>query len=89
MTDVKKGYCIHCSEFIKDDDNDKRCSCKAKKGYVTQNAHRKLACNDYVEIPDDCKSCYLRGKCDLNYKQTCVCWGFGQNWRIELKKLKV
>lgn len=88
ITVIKKGYCIHCKNFIKDNENDKRCSCKAKKGYITQNAHRKLACKDYDEMPDKCKGCHDRGKCDLDYDKTSSCWVFGQNWRTELEVQK-
>lgn len=53
LSDVKndpKGRCVDCFEFIPDDENMKHCHCKQKKGYVTMNALRKLACKEYREM---------------------------------------
>jgi len=53
LSDVKKcprGRCIDCWEFIPNNEDMKACSCKEKKGYMTQNALRSLACKEYREL---------------------------------------
>lgn len=53
LSEVKnhpKGRCIDCNEFIADNEDMKACSCKVKKGYITMNALRKLACKEYSEV---------------------------------------
>jgi hypothetical protein len=89
LAETPKGYCIYCINFIKDHEDDKQCHCKYHKKYMTQNAHRKLACKGYVEIQVGCKSCDFRGKCLKNYKAVYGCWAFGRNWQEEMKKLKL
>lgn len=51
-----KGKCTDCSHFISDDPDPKKCHCKVKKGYVTQNALRHLACWEFRHV--SVKDCF-------------------------------
>lgn len=87
MSKPENNFCIFCTNHLMETDDPKEGKCKEKEGYTTQNALRKLACNDYNAMPEACRSCSMRGLCHRDYEQSKYCWAFGQHWKEEEYRL--
>ncbi len=54
MTNCK---CINCKNFLKTDPDPKKCSCKVKPHYITQNALINAWCDDFLKTDEYCNFC--------------------------------